>query len=86
MGVTLREGDREYFYEALDRHFPGLKQRYIDVYGNSYEVTSPDNERLMRVFNDICKKSNIISDPGKCFGYMQEFPEDNSQMSIFDLM
>lgn len=86
MGVTLREGDREYFYEALDRHFPGLKQRYIDVYGNSYEVTSPDNERLMRVFNDICKKNNIISDPGKCFGYMQEFPEDNSQMSIFDLM
>ena len=86
MGVTLREGDREYFYEALDRHFPGLKQRYIDVYGNSYEVTSPDNERLMRVFNDICKKNNIISNPGKCFGYMQEFPEDNSQMSIFDLM
>ena len=86
MGVTLREGDREYFYEALDRHFPGLKQRYIDVYGNSYEVTSPDNERLMRVFNDICKNNNIISDPGKCFGYMQEFPEDNSQMSIFDLM
>lgn len=86
MGVTLREGDREYFYEALDRHFPGLKQRYIDVYGNSYEVTSPNNERLMRVFNDICKKNNIISDPGKCFGYMQELPEDNSQMSIFDLM
>ena len=86
MGVTLREGDREYFYEALDRHFPGLKQRYIDVYGNSYEVTSPDNERLMRVFNDICKKNNIIIDAGKCFGYMQEFPEDNSQMSIFDLM
>ena len=29
MGVTLREGDREYFYAALDRHFPGLKERYI---------------------------------------------------------
>ena len=86
MGVTLREGDREYFYEALDRHFPGLKQRYIDTYGDSYEVTSPDNGRLMRIFKDICNKNNIISDPMKCFEYMQEFPGDNSQISIFDLM
>lgn len=86
MGVTLREGDREYFYEALDRHFPGLKQRFIDTYGDSYEVTSPDNGRLMRIFKDICNKNNIISDPMKCFGYMQEFPGDNSQISIFDLM
>ena len=86
MGVTLREGDREYFYEALDRHFPGLKQRYIDTYGDSYEVTSPDNGRLMRIFMDICNKNNIISDRMKCFGYMQEFPGDNSQISIFDLM
>ena len=86
MGVTLREGDREYFYEALDRHFPGLKQRYIDTYGDSYEVTSPDNGRLMRIFMDICNKNSIISDRMKCFGYMQEFPGDNSQISIFDLM
>ena len=86
MGVTLREGDREYFYEALDRHFPGLKQRYIDTYGDSYEVTSPDNARLMRIFNDICNKNNIISDPKKNFGFMQEFPVDKSQISIFDLL
>ena len=86
MGVTLREGDREYFYEALDRHFPGLKQRYIDTYGNSYEVTSPGNAKLMRIFNDICNKNNIIGDPKKIFGYMQEFPEDKSQISIFDLL
>ena len=33
MGVTLREGDREYFYEALDKHFPGMKGRYHRKYG-----------------------------------------------------
>ena len=27
-GLTLREGDREYFYAQLDKHFPGMKQRY----------------------------------------------------------
>lgn len=32
MGVTLREGDREYFYQALDKHFPGLKNKYIRTY------------------------------------------------------
>ena len=26
MGLTLREGNREYFYTKLDRYFPGLKQ------------------------------------------------------------
>ena len=35
MGLTLRAGDREFYYAALDRHFPGLKQRYISTYGNS---------------------------------------------------
>ena len=41
MGVTLREGNREYFYAQLDRYFPGLKQRYIRAYGNAYELPSP---------------------------------------------
>ena len=41
MGLTLREGDREYYYEALDRHFPGLKERYIKEFGNAYETPSP---------------------------------------------
>ena len=41
MGLTLREGDREYYYAALDKHFPGLKQKYIECYGNSYMISSP---------------------------------------------
>ena len=43
MGVTLREGDREYFYKKLDIHFPGMKERYIRNYGNAYELPSPNN-------------------------------------------
>ena len=35
MGVTLRSGDREYFYSQLDRKFPGVKERYIRTYGNA---------------------------------------------------
>ena len=50
MGVTLREGDREYFYQALDKHFLGLKNKYIRIYGNVYEVSSPNVKVLMILF------------------------------------
>ena len=85
MGLTLRDGDREYFYAALDKYFPYLKQKYIATYGNSYEVPSPDSRHLMQIFKKICRDNGIISDPFKCFKYMQEFPEDKKQISIFDL-
>ena len=85
MGLTLREGDREYFYEALDKHFPGMKERYIRRYGNAYELPSPDSKDLMSLFHKICKENNIISRPSECFAYMSELPEKYTQMSIFDL-
>jgi DNA repair photolyase len=75
MGVTLREGDREYFYEKLDEHFPGMKERYIKQYGNSYEVTSPNNRKLMDLFKRRCSSHGIISDVGQCFQYLSEFEE-----------
>ncbi len=84
MGVTLRDGDREYFYAALDKHFPGLKQRYIERYGNRYELSSPDSPRLMKIFRKICKDNGIMYDPDECFAYLNEFPEKYKQISIFD--
>ena len=83
MGMTLRDGDREYFYEALNKNFPGLKYRYMSTYGNSYEVTSPNNVKLMRIFRRICKEHGIISEPDECFKYMNDLPD--KQISIFDL-
>ena len=50
MGVTLRDGDRQYFYEKLEQHFPGLRRKYIENYGNAYEVDSPSGKKLMSVF------------------------------------
>jgi len=85
MGLTLREGDREYYYEALDRHFPGMKEKYIRSYGNAYVLLSPRAEELTEVFQKICKENGILSRPEECFAYMRELPERYSQMSIFDL-
>ena len=84
MGLTLREGDREYYYEALDRHFPGLKERYIRTYGNAYEIPSPDNEQLMRLFEDFCRSRGMLYKPDDCFRYMNQLPERFRQISFLD--
>ena len=82
MGLTLREGDREYYYAALDRHFPGLKEKYIRTYGNAYELPSPDSAKLMKLFRSFCREHGILYRPDDCFSYMQEFPEKYRQISF----
>ncbi|MBO6208785.1 MAG: radical SAM protein [Lachnospiraceae bacterium] len=85
MGLTLRDGDREYYYKALDQHFPGMKERYIRHYGNAYELPSPKAKELKGIFRRICKENGIMSTPEECFRFMRELPDKNPQMSIFDL-
>ena len=84
MGVTLRDGDREYFYEALDKHFPGMKERYIKTYGNAYELLSPNTEELEALLHQTCKENGILSNPDDCFKYMNDLPEKYKQLSLFD--
>ena len=86
MGLTLREGDREYYYAALDRYFPGLKKKYIETYGDSYLVPSPNSRKLMDLFRKTCDVNGIISNPDECFRFMQELPEKYQQLSLFDLI
>ncbi|MBR3874690.1 MAG: radical SAM protein [Clostridia bacterium] len=85
MGVTLREGDREYFYQALDRHFPGVKQKYVRRFGLSYECPSPNAERLWRIFDEECEKHGILHTPEDVFAYLNEFPQKElgEQLSMF---
>ena len=85
MGLTLREGDREYYYAALDKHFPGMKEHYIRTYGNAYELPSPRARELRALFHSICAENGILDTPEACFEYMYDFPENKAQMSLFDL-
>ncbi|MBR5095122.1 MAG: radical SAM protein [Oscillospiraceae bacterium] len=83
MGLTLREGDREYYYAALDKHFPGLKARYIRRYGNAYELPSPRAKELQALFRKICRENGMLSTPEACFAYLRELPEKYPQISLF---
>lgn len=86
MGLTLREGNREYFYQQLDRHFPGLKEKYIRTYGNQYMVDSPQNEILMQLFHKTCEEHGILHDNNHIFAYLNTFEEKNvaKQLSLWD--
>ncbi|MDR0641568.1 MAG: radical SAM protein, partial [Treponema sp.] len=57
MGLTLREGNREYFYKNLDEYFPGLREKYQKRYGNNYVLTSGNNEELMEIFVRACEEN-----------------------------
>lgn len=84
MGLTLREGNREYFYKKLDEHFPTLKEKYIHYYGSSYEITSPNNNKLMQIFLSECCRLGIMHKPNEIFAYLSEFKQ-NEQLNFFDM-
>lgn len=85
MGVTLREGDREYFYQKLDEHFPGMKSKYHRKYGYAYEIASDHNKELMTILRKTCAQGRIVCDTKQVFQYLQEFPENKGyeQLCLF---
>jgi len=86
MGVTLREGNREYFYSHLDKKFPKLKERYIREYGNNYVANSVNNKKLMVVFHEFCERNGIVHDNEAIFNYLGLFEgkDISKQLSFFD--
>lgn len=87
MGLTLRDGNREYFYSKLDEHFPGLKEKYIRLYGNSYNIESPNSKELTEFFRKKCEENGILYDNGKIFEYLHTFESKylGEQLDLFNL-
>ena len=83
-GVTMRSGNREYFYGKLDEHFPGMKERYIKRFGDAYECPSDNSARLWSIFRQECRAHGVMQNPVEIFAYMNEYPTVNKQMSLFD--
>jgi len=85
IGLTLREGNREYFYKKLDENFPGIKDKYIRNYGYNYEIRSLHNEKLMHIFHEICHEHNIVCNNDELFSYLRRFDEKikTEQLPLF---
>lgn len=74
-GVTLRENQREYFYEQLDKYFPKLKEKYIRTYGNNY-FCYPLNKNLENVFKEECEKYGLLY---KMKDIIKAYKKENSE-------
>ncbi|MGF6376634.1 DNA repair photolyase [Clostridiales Family XIII bacterium PM5-7] len=85
MGLTLREGNREYFYQQLDRSFPGLKEKYMRIFGNQYMISSPNHYRLMRLFHAKCRQNGIEYRQKEIFQYLSQYEdkEAGEQLSLW---
>ena len=85
IGLTLRDGNREYFYEQLDKKFPHLKERYMKEYGNSYVIESKNNNKLMKLFHEFCAHNKIMHNNAAIFNYLKlyEQKESSKQLSLF---
>ena len=90
IGLTLREGNREYFYSALDRKFSmssttaSLKERYQKTFGYSYVCSSPHEAELMKYLAQLCRQHNIQLGTDSVFKWIEEFPDtDPLQPELF---
>jgi DNA repair photolyase len=84
IGMTLRSGNREYYYSNLDRLFLNLKQVYINTYGDSYGVYSKNSYKLTKILNDTLASHNIMHDKNEIFSYLKRLEKkEYVQLSLF---
>lgn len=85
-GLTLREGNREYYYQKLDELFPKMKKEYIKSYGTSYICNSRYHKYLYDFFQKFCEKENILCDNDIIFQNLHTLFENEKyeQLSLFE--
>lgn len=86
MGMTLKTNQRDYYYNALDILYPGLKEDYITVYGKKHICNTLQYRHLMELFLKRCSEAHILCDMDAIIkDYKKEIPQ-NEQMSLFDML
>lgn len=83
MGVTLRGNQREWYYQKLESHFPGLKDAYIKQFGNKYNCNTPDIRKLMKAFRAACDRYGILYRMEDIIRKSRE-KQECVQISLFD--
>ena len=83
MGMTLRENQREYYYQKLDEYFPGLKDKYIKYYKENYNCPVPNYKKLYKIFVSECDKYHILYNMKDIIKAYKKDIKDNEQMRLF---
>ncbi len=81
-GVTLRQNQRDWFFNKLDGLFPSVREKYVSTFGNSYECRCPNHKELWELFGDECEKYGIIYEMDEIIkAYKSGY--ESSQLSLF---
>jgi len=83
MGMTLRENQRDYYFDKLDQNFEGLKERYIQFYGNRYHCLVPNYKKLYKVFVTECNKYGLMYQMDDIIQSYKREIKNNEQMTLF---
>lgn len=83
MGMTLRENQRDYYYDKLDLYFPGLKQRYMKFYGMRYMCNIPSYKIKYKIFKRECEKYGLLYNMSDIIKAYKK-TVINEQLSLFD--
>lgn len=77
-GMSIRDGQREHFYQKLDEHFPGLRERYEKTFGNRYQCPAQNARRLAEIFYERCEQLGLQT---RVSAYFQ--PSKSQQLALF---
>ena len=83
MGMTLRENQRDYYFDKLDEHFIGLKEKYIKYYGDRYNCVVLNAKRLYKIFIDECNKYGILYNMNDIIKAYKKDVKSNKQLTLF---
>ena len=83
MGMTLRENQRDYYFDMLDKYFPTLKEKYIKYYGQRYNCAVPNYKKLYKVFTDECDKYGILYNMKDIIKVYKKDIKESEQISLF---
>jgi DNA repair photolyase len=83
MSMTLRENQRDYYYDKLDKYFIGLKDKYIKFYGEKYNCLVPNYKNLYKVFVSECEKYGILYQMEDIIKAYKKVIKVNEQISLF---
>ncbi|MGL4283132.1 MAG: radical SAM protein [Eubacterium aggregans] len=85
-GVTLRENQREWYFNALRQAFPHahLPERYAKAFGNDYECHCPEANGLWFNFKSLCVQQNLLFNMSDIIRTYTS-PYLSEQLNFFDL-
>ncbi len=83
MGMTLRENQRDYYFEKLNQNFVAIKEKYFKYYANKYNCVVPNYKKLYKIFTDECNKYGILYNMNDIINVYKKEIKDNEQISLF---